>query len=71
MPKETITYEQSLAELEQIVRRMEGGELTLDELTASLARAQRLLRLCSDRLTKTDAEIQKMLAPDKPAQGGS
>lgn len=64
-PMETPSYEQAVQEIEQIVARMEGGELSLDELTTQLKRAQRLLKLCNDRLTKTDAEIQKILAKEK------
>lgn len=62
---ETPTYEQAVKDIEQIVARMESGELTLDELTTELRRAQRLLKLCTDRLTKTDAEIQKILGTAK------
>lgn len=59
---EKIKYEQAVAELEQIVAQMEAGELDLDTLTVKLKRAQELIKLCNDRLTKTDKEIQKILA---------
>lgn len=58
-------YEEAMAELEQIVGQMEDGELNLDELTTKLKRAQQLIKLCNDRLTKTDAEIQKILQAKK------
>lgn len=60
--EKTINYEQSVAELQQIVALMESGQLDLDTLTTKLKRAQELIKLCKDRLTKTDAEIQKILA---------
>ena len=60
-----INYEEALAELEQIVEQMEDGELNLDELTTKLKRAQQLIKTCNDRLTKTDAEIQKILQAKK------
>ena len=44
---------------------MEDGELNLDELTTKLKRAQQLIKTCNDRLTKTDAEIQKILQAKK------
>lgn len=56
-----LNYEAAIAELEQIVRKMESGELDLDTLTTQLKRAQQLIKMCKDRLTKTDAEIQKIL----------
>lgn len=60
-----INYEEAMAELEQIVEQMEDGELNLDELTTKLKRAQQLIKTCNDRLTKTDAEIQKILQTKK------
>ncbi|MEE1121674.1 MAG: exodeoxyribonuclease VII small subunit [Prevotella sp.] len=60
-----INYEEAMAELEQIVGQMEDGELNLDELTTKLKRAQQLIKTCNDRLTKTDAEIQKILQAKK------
>lgn len=60
-----INYEEAMAELEQIVEQMEDGELNLDELTTKLKRAQLLIKQCNDRLTKTDAEIQKILQTKK------
>lgn len=60
-----INYEEAMAELEQIVGQMEDGELNLDKLTTKLKRAQQLIKTCNDRLTKTDAEIQKILQAKK------
>lgn len=58
-------YEKAVAELEQIVAQMESGELNLDELSTKLKRAQELIKMCKDRLTKTDEEIQQILTADK------
>lgn len=58
---ETIKYENAITELEQIVQQMESGQLDLDTLTTKLKRAQQLIKLCKDRLTKTDEDIQKIL----------
>ena len=61
MKKET-KYEEAMAELQDIVRRMENDELDIDQMTAQLKRAQELIKLCKDKLTKTDEEIKKILA---------
>lgn len=58
---ETIKYENAITELEQIVQQMESGQLDLDTLTTKLKRAQQLIKLCKDRLIKTDEDIQKIL----------
>ncbi len=62
--EKTMKYEQAVAELEQIVAQMESGELNLDELSTKLKRAQELIKMCKDRLTKTDEEIQQILKSD-------
>lgn len=59
--EEKIKYEKAVTELEQIVGQMESGQLDLDALTTKLKRAQELIALCKDRLTKTDAEIRRIL----------
>lgn len=61
MEKET-KYEAAYAELQGIVRRMEGEELDIDQMAEAVKRAQVLIQLCKDKLTKTDAEIKKILA---------
>ena len=55
-------YEEALKKLETIVSKMEAGEYNIDELTEQLKQAQKLIKLCRDKLTKTDAEINKILA---------
>ena len=59
-----IKYEAAYAELQGIVRKMENDELDIDALTNQLKRAQQLIKLCKDKLTKTDEEIKKILAQD-------
>lgn len=58
---EAMTYEKALAELENIARKMESGGYDIDQLADQLKRAQGLIKLCRDKLTKTDAEIKKIL----------
>lgn len=59
--EEKIKYEDAVKELETIVSRMENDELDVDSLIAQLKRAQLLLRLCKERLTRTDEQISKLL----------
>jgi exodeoxyribonuclease VII small subunit len=58
--EENIKYEQALAQLETIVRKMEANEYDIDELAAQLKTAQRLIAFCKDKLTKTEAELLKI-----------
>ncbi|MBQ8487005.1 MAG: exodeoxyribonuclease VII small subunit [Prevotella sp.] len=64
MKKEELKYEQAFQELQDIVRRMENDELNIDQMTEQLKRAQLLIKLCKDKLTKTDEEIKKILAEE-------
>ena len=59
---EKIKYEEALAQLETIVRKMEANEYDIDELAAQLKTAQRLIAFCKNKLTKTEAELQKIQA---------
>lgn len=61
MAKENIKYEEAVSQLEQIVTNLEEGGLNIDELSSELKKAQKLIMLCKQRLTKTDEEIQKIL----------
>ncbi|HIW44528.1 MAG TPA: exodeoxyribonuclease VII small subunit [Candidatus Prevotella stercoripullorum] len=58
--KET-TYEAAIKQLEDIVSKMENDELDIDSLSQQLKTAQRLIKLCKDKLAKTDEEITKIL----------
>ena len=64
MAKE-IKYEEALSQLEDIVSKMENEELDIDELTTELKQAQKLVKLCKDKLTKTDTEIKTILKENK------
>ncbi|CCZ13383.1 exodeoxyribonuclease 7 small subunit 2 [Prevotella sp. CAG:1092] len=54
-------YEEAIKNLESIVSMMESGKLDLDQLEEKLKEAQQLIKLCRDKLTKTDEEISKLL----------
>lgn len=59
--EKNVKYEEAVRRLEEIVAKMENNEYDIDELAANLKTAQQLIKLCRDKLTKTDAEIKKLL----------
>ena len=65
MAKKEIKYEEAVALLEEIVDKMENDELDIDQLSDQLKRAKELVKLCKDKLTKTDEEIKKLLSEDR------
>ena len=56
-----MTYEQAVKRLEEIVKRIEGGEMDIDSLTANLKEAKTLVEFCKERLTNVEAEVKKCL----------
>ena len=60
--KENLKYEESFAQLQDIVRKMESDEYSIDEIAVQLKTAQQLIKFCKDKLTKTEEEIQKIQA---------
>lgn len=63
MPKEQ-KYEAAMRQLEDIAAKMENGELDIDSLSEQLKTAQKLIKQCKDRLTKTDEDIRKILGAE-------
>ncbi|MFC2439696.1 MAG: exodeoxyribonuclease VII small subunit [Segatella maculosa] len=61
MAKEEIKYEEALDRLERIVKQMENDELDIDVMGEQLKQAQKLIKLCKDKLTKADNEIKRVL----------
>ncbi len=63
MPKEQ-KYEVAMRQLEDIAAKMENGELDIDSLSEQLKTAQKLIKQCKDKLTKTDEDIRKILGSE-------
>ena len=62
MPKKKQTYSQAVARLEEIVRLIDSNELEIDELAEKIKEANEIIAFCSEKLTKADAEIEKLLS---------
>jgi exodeoxyribonuclease VII small subunit len=63
-----LTFEQAQAELEQIVERLERGDVGLEELTSLWERGEELYRRCAAQLTDAQGRIEE-LARRLDAQG--
>jgi exodeoxyribonuclease VII small subunit len=61
MTKEKISYSDAVEEIESILEKIEAGSLDVDELTAKVSRVSDLLKICRDKLHKTEAQIDKIL----------
>jgi exodeoxyribonuclease VII small subunit len=54
------TFEAALARLEELVGRLEDGEVPLEESLAAYAEGTRLVRRCLDRLAAAEAMIREL-----------
>jgi exodeoxyribonuclease VII small subunit len=52
------SFEQALAELEKIVARMEGGDLSLEQALAAHKRGLELARFCQQRLESAQQQVK-------------
>ena len=57
---ESLGFEQALDELDAIVRRMESGQLSLDESIAAYRRGAELARFCQTKLASAEQEIKRL-----------
>ncbi len=58
---ENINYTEAFAELQGIVSEIEQGEISVDELSAKVKRAARLIQICKTKLTSTEEDVNKIL----------
>ncbi len=65
-----MSFEEALRSLEDVVRRLEGGDVPLDESIALYERGEALRRHCQARLDAAQERIEKIVAgPDGKPQG--
>ena len=63
------SYEAAVLELEQLVARMESGQLALDDMLGAYQRGAVLLAYCRERLTAVESQVR--LLEDGQARSGS
>ena len=57
-------FESALEELEQIIERLEGGELTLEHSLKEFERGVRLSRTCHEALQQAEQRVQQLIEED-------
>lgn len=58
---DNISYSQAVKELEAIVARMQAEDCDIDSLAGYTSRALTLLKICKEKLFKTDEEVKRCL----------
>ena len=65
-----LTFEDALRALEEVVRKLESGEVPLDDSISLYERGEALRRHCQARLDAAQARIERIVAgPDGVAAG--
>ncbi len=64
-----MNFEDALAELEQIVRRLEGGQVKLDEAIMSYERGAQLKRHCERKLNEAQQRVDRIVIGPEGAIG--
>ena len=62
MTEKQDSFEKNLKQLEDVVAKLEQGDLPLDEAMKLFQDGMRLSKLCSERLTTVELEIKKLVA---------
>ena len=61
MTKKQINYSTAISEIEETLSSIESGELDVDELAEKVKRVSELIKLCKDKLQKTEKEVEDIL----------
>lgn len=59
--KKTISYNEAMAEVEEILEKIENEELDVDDLAEKVKRVSVLLKICKDKLMKTNEQVEQIL----------
>lgn len=66
---DSLSFEEALKKLEEIVHRLEGGDVPLDEAISLYGQGEALRAQCTRRLADAEARIEKIVAG--PGGGGA
>ncbi len=61
MTQKKTSYKEAISEIEEILNSIENDEPDIDELAEKVKRVTFLLKLCKDKLYKTQNEVEKVL----------
>ena len=59
-----LTFEQAMAELDELVSRMEDGELSLDDSLKAFERGVMLTRKCQEALSQAELRVKILTDAD-------
>ena len=60
MVKKEFSFSEAVVEIEDILKKIESGELDVDKLSVEVKRASELIRQCHKKLRTTEEEINSI-----------
>ena len=57
-----MTYKAAMAEIEEIVSKLEDNQLEVDVLSEKVKRVSELIAFCKSKLHDTEEEVEKILS---------
>ncbi|MCK4912537.1 MAG: exodeoxyribonuclease VII small subunit [Candidatus Omnitrophica bacterium] len=61
MGKKTIKYSEAVEELEEILSELESESVDVDDMAVKVKKAVELIKLCRERIEKTELEVTKIV----------
>ena len=61
MTKKTTNYQESTAELNEILQDLQSENVDVDQLSAKVKRATDLIKICREKIQKTELEVKKII----------
>jgi exodeoxyribonuclease VII small subunit len=61
MATKKVSYSEAITEIEEILEKIENEELDVDELAEKVKRVSVLLKMCKEKLTKTNEQVEQIL----------
>ena len=58
---ENLSFEESLKKLEEIVNKLENGDVPLDEAIDEFNKAMQLVKICNEKLESAEESIAKIV----------
>lgn len=58
------SFEESLTELETIVKDLESGNVSLDDAITKFNEAMKIAKICNDKLNNAEESVNKILNKD-------
>jgi exodeoxyribonuclease VII small subunit len=61
MSKKELNYSEAISELQKILEGLESEQIDVDEVSLKVKKAIELIRLCREKIEKTELEVKKII----------